>query len=137
VLYDLLNSNKRFLGLFISFSILDSNNDSAQQQLTNDPGSTENSETALGSFLSLSSYLLQHNRTQRSAPYTHLCLIILLILVEDPSVYPYHDPNGTGFESCLFSVNSYRIYDTSSPLPAKTAGSPKSQASKSYGGRVI
>src|ERR1043166_624720 len=34
-------------------------------------------------FLSLSSYLLQHNRTSRTASYANLILLILVILVED------------------------------------------------------
>ncbi|KAG0057634.1 hypothetical protein BGZ83_007007 [Gryganskiella cystojenkinii] len=89
VLYDLINSNKRFLSLFISFSVPTKDTDHSNQTSVASQGSIENSETALGAFLSFSSYLLQHNRTQRSAPYTHLCLIIMLILVEDTAVYPY------------------------------------------------
>lgn len=104
MLYDLLNSNKRFLHLFISFSTTDSGNDSTSLLPAKDQASTENSETALGSFLSFSSYLLQHNRTQRSAPYTHLCLIIMLILVEDSTVYSYLCTVPSAYDSAAVAV---------------------------------
>ncbi|KAG0005197.1 hypothetical protein BGZ79_006283 [Entomortierella chlamydospora] len=91
VFYDLVNSNKRFLHVFLNYSTSKaaaaaaSTNPQAKpaEQLT-----PETTETGLGSFLSFSSYLLQHNRTHRTTPYAHLCLIIMLILVEDPNSYP-------------------------------------------------
>ncbi|KAG0265978.1 hypothetical protein DFQ27_000228 [Actinomortierella ambigua] len=46
-------------------------------------------ESGLGTFLSFCSYLFHHNRVSRSAPYTQLCLIILSIIIESPSAYPY------------------------------------------------
>ncbi|KAF9370880.1 hypothetical protein BGX21_005370, partial [Mortierella sp. AD011] len=89
IFYDLVNSNKRFLHVFLNYSTskvaATSTNPQAKlvEQLT-----PETTETGLGSFLSFSSYLLQHNRTHRTTPYAHLCLIIMLILVEDPNSYP-------------------------------------------------
>ena len=44
-------------------------------------------QSALGSFVSFSSYLLQHaHRSPRAASYAHLVLNILRILVEDPAL---------------------------------------------------
>ncbi|KAF9906779.1 hypothetical protein EC991_000290 [Linnemannia zychae] len=90
VVYDLIYTNKRFLKIFLNYSTSSSGNNQEtspgqQQQQSN----LEVSETGLGAFLSFSSYLLQHNRTHRSAPYTHLCLIIMSILVEDSASYPH------------------------------------------------
>ncbi|KAF9182389.1 hypothetical protein BGZ51_004759 [Haplosporangium sp. Z 767] len=90
VFYDLIYTNKRFLEVFLNYS-------SSQSTLVppnpldapTDTTTGEHKETGLGSFLSFASYLLQHNRTQRSAPYTQLCLIIILILVENPISYPH------------------------------------------------
>ncbi|KAF8959467.1 hypothetical protein BGZ46_001750 [Entomortierella lignicola] len=91
VLYDLLYTNKRFLKVFLNYST--SNTPAAipanSQGKPLDHLTPETSETGLGSFLSFSSYLLQHNRTHRTTPYTHLCLIIMLILVEDSNTYAY------------------------------------------------
>ncbi|KAF9920514.1 hypothetical protein BGZ65_011199, partial [Modicella reniformis] len=93
IFYDLIYTNKRFRQVFLNYSTAQSSpttsqkngsNGSAEQQL-----GSETNETGLGAFLSLASYLLQHNRTHRSSPYTHLCLVILQILVEDPATYPY------------------------------------------------
>ncbi|KAF9925780.1 hypothetical protein FBU30_004486 [Linnemannia zychae] len=90
VFYDLIYTNKRFLKIFLDYSTL-TIADVVQYKLAGQQQSSnlDVSETGLGAFLSFSSYLLQHNRTHRSAPYTHLCLIILLIMVEDPTSYPY------------------------------------------------
>ncbi|KAI7817659.1 hypothetical protein BC939DRAFT_465180 [Gamsiella multidivaricata] len=85
IFYDLIYTNKRFQQVFLSYSTTAANSQDKQAEHLN----LETSETGLGSFLSFSSYLLQHNRTQRSTPYTHLCLIIMLVLVEDPTTYPH------------------------------------------------
>ncbi|KAF9086800.1 hypothetical protein BGX23_008572 [Mortierella sp. AD031] len=88
VFYDLIYTNKRFLRIFLNYSKSNSaqqNSTGQQQQQSN----LEVSETGLGAFLSFSSYLLQHNRTHRTSPYTHLCLIIQLILVEETASYPH------------------------------------------------
>ncbi|KAF9318125.1 hypothetical protein BG003_011780 [Podila horticola] len=94
VLYDLLYTNRRFRRVFLNFSTTTSA--LAQLQLNNklpDPSADANNktdkETGLAIYLSFASYLFQHNRTHRTAPYTNLCLITLLILVEDPTLYPY------------------------------------------------
>ncbi|KAG0203358.1 hypothetical protein BGX28_004356 [Mortierella sp. GBA30] len=91
VFYDLIYTNKRFLDVFLSYSTghISSAPSSPGGTVSTSSSLVENSDTGLGSFLSFASYLLQHNRTHRSAPYTHLCLIIILIIVEDPSSYPY------------------------------------------------
>ncbi|KAI8604636.1 hypothetical protein EDD21DRAFT_202158 [Dissophora ornata] len=86
VFYDLIYTNKLFLRTFLNYS---ASATSDPQSPTEQPAKLEASETGLGSFLSFASYLLQHNRTHRTSPYTHLCLIIILILVEDPTSYPY------------------------------------------------
>lgn len=88
VFYDLIYTNKRFLRVFLNYST-SSTPGAGQVDTTGQQPSLEVSETGLGAFLSFSSYLLQHNRTHRSSPYTHLCLIILLILVEDSASYPH------------------------------------------------
>jgi hypothetical protein len=88
VFYDLIYTNKRFLRIFLNYST-SSSSAVTQDNTTGQQTSLEVSGTGLGAFLSFSSYLLQHNRTHRSSPYTHLCLIILLILVEDTSSYPH------------------------------------------------
>ncbi|KAF9300911.1 hypothetical protein BGZ74_007337 [Mortierella antarctica] len=94
VMYDLLYTNRRFRRVFLNFSTTTSA--LAQLQLNNkqpDPSADVNNKTdkesGLAIYLSLASYLFQHNRTHRTSPYTHLCLITLLILVEDPTLYPY------------------------------------------------
>ncbi|KAG0324664.1 hypothetical protein BGZ99_001601 [Dissophora globulifera] len=91
IFYDLIYSNKRFMHIYLNYSTSTANSSqqngastsSAPPQLASSLDATETGETGLGSFLSFSSYLLQHNRTHRSAPYTHLCLIIMLIITED------------------------------------------------------
>ncbi|KAG0309513.1 hypothetical protein BGZ98_001657 [Dissophora globulifera] len=91
VFYDLIYSNKRFMHIYLNYSTSTANSSqqnsastsSTPPQLASPLDATETGETGLGSFLSFSSYLLQHNRTHRSAPYTHLCLIIMLIITED------------------------------------------------------
>ncbi|KAK5816079.1 hypothetical protein F5H01DRAFT_343654 [Linnemannia elongata] len=88
VFYDLIYTNKRFLRVFLNYST-SSTPGAGQVDTTGQQPNLEVSETGLGAFLSFSSYLLQHNRTHRSSPYTHLCLIILLILVEDSASYPH------------------------------------------------
>lgn len=88
VFYDLIYTNKRFLRVFLNYST-SSTPGTAQDNTIGQQPNLEVSETGLGAFLSFSSYLLQHNRTHRSSPYTHLCLIILLILVEDSASYPH------------------------------------------------
>ncbi|KAG0089983.1 hypothetical protein BGZ92_003878 [Podila epicladia] len=94
VIYDLLYTNRRFRRVFLNFSTTTSA--LAQLQLNNklpepsaDVNNKTDKETGLAIYLSFASYLFQHNRTQRTSPYTHLCLITLLILVEDPTLYPY------------------------------------------------
>ncbi|KAG0094957.1 hypothetical protein BGZ93_006513 [Podila epicladia] len=84
----------RFRRVFLNFSTTTSA--LAQLQLNNklpepsaDVNNKTDKETGLAIYLSFASYLFQHNRTQRTSPYTHLCLITLLILVEDPTLYPY------------------------------------------------
>ncbi|KAF9199138.1 hypothetical protein BGZ49_010792 [Haplosporangium sp. Z 27] len=91
VLYDLVYTNKRFLKVFLNYSTANTpaTIPANSQGKPLDHLTPETSETGLGSFLSFSSYLLQHNRTHRTTPYTHLCLIIMLILVEDPNTYAY------------------------------------------------
>ncbi|KAF9345007.1 hypothetical protein BGX26_003647 [Mortierella sp. AD094] len=90
VFYDLINSNKRFLHVFLNYSTSKAaTTPTSPQAKPAEQLTPETSETVLGSFLSFSSYLLQHNRTHRTTPYTHLCLIIMLILVEDPNSYPH------------------------------------------------
>ncbi|KFH72268.1 hypothetical protein MVEG_02559 [Podila verticillata NRRL 6337] len=93
VMYDLLYMNRPFRRIFLSFSTTTSA--LAQLQFSDklpDPSADVNGkgdkETGLAIYLSFASYLFQHNRTQRTSPYTHLCLITLLILVEDPTLYP-------------------------------------------------
>lgn len=94
VMYDLLYTNRPFRRVFLNFSTTTSA--LALLQLNSklpDPSADVNGkgdkETGLAIYLSFASYLFQHNRTQRTSPYTHLCLITLLILVEDPTLYPY------------------------------------------------
>ncbi|KAG0254099.1 hypothetical protein BG011_005978 [Mortierella polycephala] len=90
VFYDLIYTNKRFLEVFLNYSSSQSTSVSPNpMEAPTDTAAGEHKETGLGSFLSFASYLLQHNRTQRSAPYTQLCLIIILILVENPTSYPH------------------------------------------------
>ena len=88
VFYDLIYTNKRFLRVFLNYSTSPTLG-AAQDNTAGQQASLEVSDTGLGAFLSFSSYLLQHNRTHRSSPYTHLCLIILLIVVEDSASYPH------------------------------------------------
>ncbi|KAK3846195.1 MAG: hypothetical protein J3R72DRAFT_434336 [Linnemannia gamsii] len=110
VFYDLIYTNKRFLKVFLNYSTTSGDNQetSGQQQ-----SNLEVSETGLGAFLSFSSYLLQHNRTHRSAPYTHLCLIIMSILVEDSASYPHlcsipqsQDPTIAAVSNTAFGTNA-------------------------------
>ncbi|KAI1314745.1 hypothetical protein EDD11_001760 [Mortierella claussenii] len=91
IFYDLIYTNKRFRHVFLDYSTSHLTTTTSTEKSAADLSGTtlETGETGLGSFLSFSSYLLQHNRTHRTAPYTHLCLIIMLILVEDPTTYPY------------------------------------------------
>ncbi|KAK3828885.1 MAG: hypothetical protein J3Q66DRAFT_383510 [Benniella sp.] len=97
ILYDLIYTNKRFRKVFLTYSApkpssttseTSSNNGSMEQHQQPSLG-LETSETGLCAFLSFASYLLQHNRTQRSSPYAQLCLVIIQIMVEDPATYPY------------------------------------------------
>ncbi|KAF9551579.1 hypothetical protein EC957_006471 [Mortierella hygrophila] len=88
VFYDLIYTNKRFLRVFLNYSTSSTPGEVQDNTIGQQPN-LDVSETGLGAFLSFSSYILQHNRTHRSSPYTHLCLIILLILVEDSSSYPH------------------------------------------------
>lgn len=98
VLYDLIYTNKRFRQTFLTFSAsiqpsttsqASGSNNGSMEQHHAPQLSLETNETGLGAFLSFASYLLQHNRTQRSSPYSQLCLVILQIMVEDPATYPY------------------------------------------------
>ncbi|KAF9112135.1 hypothetical protein BGX27_003948 [Mortierella sp. AM989] len=90
VFYDLVNTNKQFLHVFLNYSTSQAVAASTSPEgKPVEQSTSDTSETGLGSFLSFSSYLLQHNRTHRTLPYTHLCLIIMLILVEDLNAYPY------------------------------------------------
>ena len=89
VFYDLVYTNKRFLRVFLNYSTSSSPGNTQEKVAGQQHSNQEISETGLGAFLSFSSYLLQHNRTHRSSPYTQLCLIILLILVEDSASYQH------------------------------------------------
>ncbi|KAF9585648.1 hypothetical protein BGW38_001366 [Lunasporangiospora selenospora] len=92
VFYDLIHNNKRFLRVFLNYSTPELSMATPQTMgdKTEDPkNSLDGKDTALGSFLSFVSYLSQHNRTPRTAPYTQLCLIIVQIIVEDPSSYQH------------------------------------------------
>ncbi|KAF9292622.1 hypothetical protein BGZ68_000026 [Mortierella alpina] len=91
VFYDLVYTNKQFRDVFLNYTV-----SNTTASAPNSPGAqtpslpaTESNETGLGSFLSFASYLLQHNRTHHTAPYTHLCLVIMQLFVEDTSSYPY------------------------------------------------
>ncbi|KAG0237801.1 hypothetical protein BGW42_008422 [Actinomortierella wolfii] len=91
--YHLIYTNKHFLPVFLQYPEVTG---TAQQPGTNSSANLHenqqhppNNESGLGTFLSLCSYLFHHNRTSRSAPYTQLCLIILSIIIESPSAYPY------------------------------------------------
>ncbi|KAF9431602.1 hypothetical protein BGZ76_000086 [Entomortierella beljakovae] len=88
IFYDLINTNKRFLHIFLNYSASTTAPNNPQESST-EQSSSEGGESGLASFLSFASYLMQHNRTHRTSPYTHLCLIILLILVEDINTYPH------------------------------------------------
>ncbi|RGB43093.1 hypothetical protein C1646_681681 [Rhizophagus diaphanus] len=91
--YDMVNNNKRFVDHITKsiarFSI------PSRPQFNDNPATTteDNKKSAeIGrdcpyfcDFLSLSSYLLQHNRTNRTASYANLILLTLVILVEDAS----------------------------------------------------
>lgn len=95
ILYDLIYTNRRFRQTFLDYSASESSptipqgssNDRSMEQ--QQQPKLETNETGLGAFLSFASYLLQHNRTHRSSPYTHLCLVVMQILVEDPATYHY------------------------------------------------
>jgi len=97
ILYDLIYTNKRFRKVFLTHSAPKpssttseaSSNNGSMEQHQQPPLGLETSETGLSAFLSFASYLLQHNRTQRSSPYAQLCLVIIQIMVEDPATYPY------------------------------------------------
>ncbi|KAH6618993.1 hypothetical protein C7974DRAFT_40293 [Boeremia exigua] len=68
--YDFVNANKVFC-----FT------------LTSLPAATKGATSPFSAYLSMTSYLLQHaHRSTRSALYTHLCLFILQILVEDKEI---------------------------------------------------
>ncbi|GET00373.1 UPF0668 protein C10orf76 homolog [Rhizophagus clarus] len=91
--YDMVNNNKRFVD-YITKSIARFSIPSRPQFNDNPTTETENNikSTETGrdgpyfcDFLSLSSYLLQHNRTNRTASYANLILLTLVILSEDAS----------------------------------------------------
>ncbi|CAI2167123.1 6512_t:CDS:10 [Funneliformis geosporum] len=88
VFYDLVNNNKRFVDhlakSIIKFPI------SAESKVNERDSTTITSSIEIirdgpyfCDFLSISSYLLQHNRTNRTASYANIILLILVILVED------------------------------------------------------
>ncbi|KAF9979346.1 hypothetical protein BGZ73_000040 [Actinomortierella ambigua] len=91
--YQLIYSNKSFLPVFLRYP--GASDAAKNSDATGGTGASTNqqqsagSESGLGTFLSFCSYLFHHNRVSRSAPYTHLCLIILSIIIESPSAYPY------------------------------------------------
>ncbi|KAF9964183.1 hypothetical protein BGZ70_006809 [Mortierella alpina] len=91
VFYDLVYTNKQFRDVFLNYTTSNTTASAPSSPSAQTPSmrTTESNETGLGSFLSFASYLLQHNRTHHTAPYTHLCLIIMLLLVEDSCSYPY------------------------------------------------
>ncbi|KAF9698630.1 hypothetical protein EKO04_003386 [Ascochyta lentis] len=65
--YDFVNANKVFCFTLASL-----------------PAATKGAPSPFSAYLSMTSYLLQHaHRSTRSALYTHLCLFMLQILVED------------------------------------------------------
>ncbi|CAB4429276.1 unnamed protein product [Rhizophagus irregularis] len=91
--YDMVNNNKRFVD-YITKSIARFSIPSRPQFNDNPATTTEDNKKSaeIGrdcpyfcDFLSLSSYLLQHNRTNRTASYANLILLTLVILVEDAS----------------------------------------------------
>lgn len=66
-IYDFVNANKVFCFNLASL-----------------PAASKEASSPLSAYLSMTSYLLQHaHRSTRSALYTHLCLFIIQILVED------------------------------------------------------
>lgn len=66
-IYDFVNANKVFCFNLASL-----------------PAASKATPSPLSAYLSMTSYLLQHaHRSSRSALYTHLCLFIVQILVED------------------------------------------------------
>ncbi|KAF2460635.1 hypothetical protein BDY21DRAFT_298782 [Lineolata rhizophorae] len=68
--YDFVNANKLFCFNFVSM-----------------PPKEKNEPSPFSSFLSLTSYLFQHaHRSARTQLYTHLCLFILHIIVEDQAL---------------------------------------------------
>ncbi|KAF9406786.1 hypothetical protein BGZ94_002955 [Podila epigama] len=114
VLYELLYANRRFRPFFMNFSTttgslaqiqLDNMLPNASTQ-TQDDISKNDRETGLGIFLSFASYLFQHNRTHRTAPYTHLCLINIQILVEDPALYPFISSISQPQETALLGAHA-------------------------------
>ncbi|CAG8599254.1 9681_t:CDS:10 [Acaulospora morrowiae] len=76
ILYDLVNNNRRFVA-HLAKSITENDNKS------NDQTSSDNDGVPVIDFLSFSSYLLQHNRSVRTAGYSKITLLILTILLED------------------------------------------------------
>ncbi|CAG8564383.1 11677_t:CDS:10 [Funneliformis caledonium] len=93
VFYDLLNNNKRFVDhlakSIVKFPISAESKVNGRDSTTI---ATENGKESIEmvrdgpyfcEFLSISSYILQHNRTNRTASYANVILLILVILVED------------------------------------------------------
>ncbi|CAG8584694.1 2506_t:CDS:10 [Cetraspora pellucida] len=74
VYYDFVNNNKGFVA-YISKSI-------AEYQI-NSESETNSYGPYFLDFLSFASYLVQHNRSARTASYVKLSLLVLLILTED------------------------------------------------------
>ncbi|CAG8788364.1 12089_t:CDS:10, partial [Racocetra persica] len=74
IYYDFVNNNKGFVA-YISKSI-------AEYQM-NSESETNSDGPYFLDFLSFTSYLVQHNRSARTASYVKLSLLVLLILTED------------------------------------------------------
>ncbi|RIA97875.1 hypothetical protein C1645_751412 [Glomus cerebriforme] len=93
--YDMVNNNKRFVDHIVKsiakFSIPAKSNVNEYDSATVSEDDKKSMEIVRDGpyfcdFLSLSSYLLQHNRTNRTASYANLILLILVILVEDATL---------------------------------------------------
>ncbi|KKA26980.1 hypothetical protein TD95_000506 [Thielaviopsis punctulata] len=91
--YDFAHANKMFCMNLVAASFGSgpggpgSPGGSPEQPNTQDPNPSHPSEPPFASYLSLSSYLLQHAYlSPRASYYAHLSLMVMRLLVEDPAI---------------------------------------------------
>ncbi|CAG8466983.1 2673_t:CDS:10 [Paraglomus brasilianum] len=111
--YDLINTNKQFISII------------AQSITPRDSPSTEISDNkdlqCMRDFLSFTSYMLQHNRSPRTAIYTKLCLFTILILIENSIVCSYFCDESRNVEIKLCRQRPPQLPYVNGPRPVASA----------------